>query len=157
MKKILLVVLAAAVVLAAWLYNGELTIWGCLLALLPVMFFNQGIVVAGNMNKAWRKASPDMARGKAGMGTKISVWSYISSTAILPFLWIAAFSIIGILPLATIIVFLTLPVAIGCSRTMYGLLDGATNLLADLSDRTVTLSLMFSFLLSLAFIIGKFI
>ncbi len=157
MKTIILAVLFAAVALASWFYNGELTVWGTLVALLPGMFLLQSISLSKSIRRAWGKATPDFAKSKAGMGTKISVWSYISSTAILPYLWIAAFTMIGILPIATIIVFLTLPVAIACSRTMFKLLDGATGLQSDLPNRTTSLAYMLSTLLALALLIGKFI
>ncbi len=157
MRTILLAIMLAAVVLASWLYNGELTVWNAILAALPVLFLIQGISISQNMRRAWGRATPDMARAKTGMSAKISVWSYIASTSILPFIWIAISAMAGMLPLTTIIVFLTLPVAIGCSRTMYKLMDGATGLLADLSARTATLTILFSLLLSLALVIGRFI
>ncbi len=154
MKKILLVVLLAAVLLTAWFYNNGVTA----IAVLPVILLIQSILVANSISKAWGRSTPDMARAKAGKAAKVSIWSYIISTSILPYLWVAIFSIIGFFPLATIIVFLTLPVAIGCSRTIHKLLEGgAAGLLADISDRTVNLSLMFSALLAAAFVIGRFI
>ncbi len=153
MKRFMIVILLAAVLFAAWFYNSGVTA----IAVLPVILLVQSILVAGNLNKAWGRTTPDMARTKAGVSTKISVWSYITATAILPYLWVAIFSMLGFFPLATIIVFLTLPVAIGCSRSVFYLPDGATGLLADISDRTVNLTLIFSTLLALAFVIGKFI
>ncbi len=152
MKKILLVVVLAAVALAAWFYNSGITA----IAILPVILLIQSILVSDNLGKVWSKAS---ATGpKAGKGAGISVWSYIVSTAVLPFLWIAVFSMIGFFPLATIIVFLTLPVAIACAQTMaQSLKGGNTSVFTDLSDRTMNLSLIFSALLALSFLIGKFI
>ncbi len=157
MKTILLVIMFAAVVLASWFYNGESTIWYSLMAGVPVLLFLQSISISKNSRKAWGKARPETARTKAGMATKTLVWNYICSTAIFPFLWVAAFAMSGLLPLTTIIVFLTLPVAIGCSRTMFKLLDGATGLLADLPNRTTTLTLLFSLLLTVALLLGRFI
>ncbi len=153
MKKFLLVVSFVAVTVAAWFYNSGVTA----IASLPVVLLIQSILVAGNMSKAWADVSPDTVEAKAGTSVKVSIWSYIISTSILPFLWVAVFSIIGFFPLSTIMVFLTLPVAIGCSRAMRKFPEGAVSLLGDLSDRTLNLSLMFSALLALAFIVGKFI
>ncbi len=153
MKKILLVVLFAAALLAAWFYNSSIIS----IAALPVILFIQSIIVADNLYKTWGKATPDTARAKAGKTAKVSVWSYIVSTAILPYLWVAVFSLIGFFPLTTIIIFLSLPVAIGCSRSLFFLLDGSTGILSDIGDRTINLSLIFTALLAISFIIGKFI
>ena len=61
------------------------------------------------------------------------------------------------MPLATIIIFLTLPVAIGCAKTMMTSIEGGAGIIADLDVRTANLQLMFSVLLTTAFIVGKFI
>ncbi len=153
MKKILLVVLVLAVMAAAWFYNDSIIS----IAVLPVILMILSIVTSSNIARAWGNATLDTAMAKVGKATEVSVWSYVVSTAILPYLWVAVFSMIGFLPLATIIVFLTLPVAIACSRAMRNLLEGATSLLGDICDRTINLTLMFSVLLTLSFLIGKFI
>ncbi len=153
MKKILLAILVLALMAAAWSYNDSITS----LAVLPAILMILSILTSDNMAKAWGGTSPDIARTKMGKAVKVPVWSYVVSTAILPYLCVAVFSMIGFFPLATIIVFLTLPVAIGCSMAVLKLPEGATNLLSDISDRTINLSLMFTFLLTVSFIIGKFI
>ena len=61
------------------------------------------------------------------------------------------------MPLTTIIVFLTLPVAIACAQTMKNSIEGGVGVIADLDVRTANLQLIFSVLLTAAFIIGKFI
>ncbi len=157
MKNILVAVMLVVVVAASWFYNGELTVWNAILAVLPTLFLIQSIFIAQNLRKAWGKATPDMSRTKSGMNTKILVWHYMFSTAILPFIWLTIFTIIGLLPLTSIIAFLSLPVAIACSQTVYNLLDGATGLLADIRDRSANLTIIFSLLLTAAFIIGRFI
>ena len=90
------------------------------------------------------------------LGNKISAWIY-GFEVIFPFVWIGACSIIGIMPLSTIIVFLTLPVAIGCAQTMKNSIDGGAKMIADLDVRTANLQLFFSVLLTIAFAVGKFI
>ncbi len=61
------------------------------------------------------------------------------------------------MPLWTIIVFLTLPVAIACERTMRKAVDGGVVLIADLDVRTANVQLMFSLLLTLAFAVDGLI
>lgn len=74
---------------------------------------------------------------------------------IFPFVWIAFFSIFGLMPLHTIIAFLTLPVAIGCAKTMLKAPEDI-NIIADLDVRTANLQLMFSLLLAAAFTVARF-
>jgi hypothetical protein len=61
------------------------------------------------------------------------------------------------MPLTTIVIFLTVPVAIGCAKTMISYIEGGIGLIADLDVRTANLQLMFSALLTIALVIGKFI
>ena len=90
------------------------------------------------------------------IGSKASAILY-GFEVIFPFVWVGVLSIIGFLPLTTIIVFLTLVVAIGCAQTMMKYLDGGSELIGDLDVRTANLQLMFSALLSIAFVVAKFI
>ena len=76
---------------------------------------------------------------------------------IFPYAWIAVCSIAGLMPLSTIVIFLTLPVAMGCSRTMMKSINGGSDIIADLDVRTANLQLLFSALLSVALIVDKFI
>ena len=91
-----------------------------------------------------------------GLGSKFSAWLY-GFEMMFPFVWVGVCSIIGIMPLSTIIIFLTVPVAIGCAKTMISSVEGGTGLIADLDVRTANLQLMFSALLTVAFVVGKFI
>ena len=61
----------------------------------------------------------------------------------------------GLMPLSTIAIFLTLPVAMGCSRTMMKSIKGGAGIIADLDVRTANLQLIFSALLSLALVLDK--
>ncbi len=135
---VLMPVLATA---AFWLYEGCTISWSLLWAAVPALLMTAGILTGA-------KAVTN--------GTMNSVRCYIT-LVIAPFVMVGLCSMFGIMPLATIAVFLTLPVAIGCSRTMYKSLDGGASVISDLPARTATLQLMFSVLLSLAFIAGKFI
>ena len=64
----------------------------------------------------------------------------------------------GLLPLHTIIIFLTLPIALACASTMKKSVGQETPmLLADLDVRTANLQMMFSVLLSISFVVARFI
>ena len=71
--------------------------------------------------------------------------------------YLAILSIIGIFPMATIIVFMTIPVAIGCSKTMVNSIEGGTHLTRDLGARTANLLRMYSALLAVAFAVARFL
>ena len=87
---------------------------------------------------------------------RISSILYTLELAI-PYLWVAGFSIATVLPFSTVIVFLTIPVAIACSKTMRNSREDAEHLRADMTPRTATLLLQFVILLTAGVILGKFL
>ena len=91
-----------------------------------------------------------------GLGTKVSALLY-GFEMIFPYVWIGVLSIIGILPVSTVFIFLTLPVAIGCAKTMKNSVTGGTAMIADLDVRTANLQLMFSVILTVTLIVARFI
>ena len=75
----------------------------------------------------------------------------------LPFAVVGVCSIIGIMPMHTIILFMTIPVAVALHRTMKrGVREGAGPLV-DLDTRTVNFLLVASALLVVAFVAARFI
>ena len=76
---------------------------------------------------------------------------------IFPFVWVGVCSILGIMPMHTIIVFMTIPVAVACHRTMKRSLKEGVRPIADLDVRTANLQLVFSALLTVAFVSAKYI
>jgi hypothetical protein len=52
---------------------------------------------------------------------------------------------------------MTLPVAIACAQTMKNSVEGGVEMIADLDVRTANLQLMFSLLLTVAFIAARFL
>ena len=91
-----------------------------------------------------------------GLGKKASARLY-SFEVIFPFVWIAVCSIMGLMPIYTVFIFLTLPVALGCSRTMIKAVNSDSDIIADLDVRTANLQLMFSVILSITFVVSKLI
>ena len=104
--------------------------WEVLLAIVPT-----GLIAAG------------ITHGK----NKTAAYSYaveIMST----YIYVAALSFAGLFPMTTIMVFLTIPIAIGCSKTIVNSIEGGAHLTKDLGARTANLIQLFSILFSVSFI-----
>ena len=87
---------------------------------------------------------------------RISSFLYTLEIAV-PYLWIAGFSFAKVLPFSTVLVFLTIPIAIACSKTMRNSREDAEHLRADMTPRTANLLLQFVILLTVGVILGKFL
>ena len=135
-KSCYIALLMPVVVAAAFLFwKGNLDSWisDICISVIPVALMTVGIFV--------RKPSPKR------YGFEL----------IAPFIWVGAFSIAGFMPLATIISFMTLPVAIACAQTMKKIADGGSHLFSDLGERTARLQMMFSTLLAVSFVVARFL
>lgn len=130
--------------------------WNVLYVALPVGLITDGILHSNNTRDMVTDKRAGIVTMAMGLGTKVSAWLY-GFEMIFPFIWVGVCSILGIMPLSTIIIFLTIPVAIGCAKTMMNSVNGGVGMIADLDVRTANLQLMFSALLTVAFVIGKFI
>ena len=104
--------------------------WEILLAVLPVGLISSGIT--------------------HGLG-KGAAYCYAAEIMV-TYLYVALLSFFGVFPMTTIIVFLTIPIAIGCSKTIVNSTEGAVHLTKDLGARTANLLHLFSILLSVAFV-----
>ena len=109
--------------------------WDVLIAIVPLGLIASGITHGKNKTAAHYYASEIMAT----------------------YAYLAINSIIGIFPMATIIVFMTIPIAIGCSKTMLNSIEGGAHLTRDLGARTANLLHLFSILLTVAFAVARFI
>lgn len=130
--------------------------WSILLIALPVGLITDGILHSNNTRDTLTDKRAGIKTMAMGLGHKASAILY-GFEVIFPFVWIGVLSIMGLLPLTTIAIFLTLAVAIGCAKTMMHSLEGGSGVIADLDVRTANLQLIFSALLTLAFIVAKFI
>lgn len=74
-----------------------------------------------------------------------------------PYLWIAGFSFAKVLPFSTVLVFLTVPIAIACTKTMRNSREDAEHLRVDIMSRTATLLLQFVVLLTIGVLVGRFL
>ena len=109
--------------------------WDVLLAIIPV-----GLIASG------------ITHGK----NKVAAQSY-AFEILMSYAYLAILSIIGVFPTATIIVFMTVPVAIGCSKTIINSINGGAHLTRDLGARTANLLHLFTTLLAVAFAVARFI
>lgn len=128
--------------------------WSVLWIALPVGLITDGILHSNNTRDMVPDKRAEIKTLAMGLGVKASAVMY-GFEVLFPFVWIAVCSILGIMPLSTIIIFLTLPVALGCSQTMMKSINGGSSIIADLDVRTANLQLMFSVLLSAALIVSK--
>lgn len=123
---------------------------------LPVGLITDGILHCNNTRDMLTDKRAGISTMAMKLGNKASAWLY-GFEVIFPFIWIGVCSIVGIMPLTTLAIFLTLPIAIACAQTMLNSLSGGAGMIADLDVRTANLQLLFSVLLTAAFIAGRFI
>lgn len=128
--------------------------WSVLWIALPVGLITDGILHSNNTRDMVPDKRAEIKTLAMGIGAKASAVMY-GVEVLLPFAWVAVCSILGIMPLSTIIIFLTLPIAMGCSQTMMKSVKRGVSIIGDLDVRTANLQLMFSVLLSVAFIAAK--
>lgn len=127
-----------------------------LIIALPLGLITDGILHSNNTRDMATDARAGIKTMAMALGTKSSAILY-GFEMLFPFLWIGVCSIAGFMPIWTVAAFMTLPVAIACAQTMKNSVSAGTQLIADLDVRTANLQLMFSFLLTVAFVVARFI
>ncbi|MGM9763012.1 MAG: prenyltransferase [Candidatus Cryptobacteroides sp.] len=143
------------------LFSGRPELWGdafdeIMLLAVPVGLITVGILHANNT----RDAATDKAAGihtlPIVIGPKASVVVYCCEILI-PYVWIAVLSIVGIFPLSTVVVFLTLPFACGLCYNMAKSLKLGARRIATLDAATARIQLFFSLALSLSFFVAHYL
>lgn len=127
-----------------------------LIIALPLGLITDGILHSNNTRDIATDARAGIRTMAMSLGTKSSAVLY-GFEMLFPFVWVGVCSIAGFMPIATIIVFMTLPVAIACAQTMKNSVEGGAHMIADLDVRTANLQLMFSLLLTVAFVVARFL
>ena len=130
--------------------------WSVLLIALPIGLITDGILHSNNTRdmKTDKRAGINTMAMSLGLKSAATLYAF---EVIFPYAWVGICSIFGFLPLHTIIIFMTLPVALGCAKTMVHGVENKIELIADMDVRTANLQLMFSVLLSIAFVLARFI
>ena len=127
-----------------------------LIVALPLGLIIDGILHSNNTRDMATDSRAGIKTMAMALGTKSSAILY-GFEMLFPFLWIGVCSIAGFMPIWTVAAFMTLPVAIACAQTMKNSVSAGSQLIADLDVRTANLQLMFSFLLTVAFVVARFI
>ena len=131
--------------------------WNVLLIALPVGLITDGILHCNNTRDIATDKRAGINTMAMWLGTKAAARLY-AFEMVFPYIWVGVCSIAGLLPLHTIIIFLTLPIALACASTMKKSVGQETPmLLADLDVRTANLQMLFSVLLSISFVVARFI
>ena len=130
--------------------------WNVLFVALPVGLITDGILHSNNSRDVMTDRRAGITTMAMSMGPKMAVLLY-GVEMYFPYAWIAVLSIAGLLPVYTVFIFLTLPVAIGNARTMARSMKAGVEMIADLDVKTANLQLMFSVLLTAALVVAKFI
>lgn len=130
--------------------------WTVLFIALPVGLITDGILHSNNTRDTEHDSRAGIKTMAMGLGAKVSAWIY-GFEMVFPFIWIAVLSMIGMLPYTTVFIFLTLPIAVACAKTMLNSVEGGVHLIGDLDVRTANLQLLFSLLLTIGLVVGKFI
>ena len=130
--------------------------WSVLWVALPVGLITDAILHSNNTRDMDPDRRANIRTMAMGLEKRASARLY-AFEVIFPFVWIGVCSIIGLMPFYTVFIFLTIPVAFGCARTMIKAAECGSDIIADLDVRTANLQLMFSLILSLTFIVSKFI
>ena len=116
--------------------------WNVLLIALPVGLITDGILHCNNTRDIATDKRAGINTMAMWLGTKAAARMY-AFEMVFPYIWVGICSIIGLLPLHTIIIFLTLPIALACASTMKKSIGQETPmLLGDLDVRTANLHYM---------------
>jgi 1,4-dihydroxy-2-naphthoate octaprenyltransferase len=91
-----------------------------------------------------------------GLGAKASAVMY-SFEVLFPFVWIVVCVVMKLMPWPVLAALVALPIALGCSRRMMRSPKGGAELILDLDQKTAQLQMVFSLLLSIAFVISRFV
>lgn len=127
-----------------------------LLVALPLGLITDGILHSNNTRDMHTDSRAGIKTMAMNLGVKSSAVLY-GFEMLFPFVWIGVCSIAGFMPIATVIAFMTLPVAIACAQTMKNSVEGGLQMIADLDVRTANLQLFFSLLLTVAFVAARFL
>ena len=127
-----------------------------LIIALPLGLITDGILHSNNTRDLETDARAGIKTMAMSLGVKSAAVLY-GFEVLFPFVWIAICSIAGFMPIATVIAFMTLPIAIGCAQTMKNSVTGGSQMIADLDVRTANLQLLFSILLTVAFVVSRLI
>lgn len=130
--------------------------WSVLLIALPLGLITDGILHTNNTRDMPTDREANIKTLPMIIGHKASAIMYFTEMMV-PYIWIGILSMLHILPLWTVIIFMTFPVAIANGRKMMKSLKNGMGIIHDLDVSTAHLQLLFSTLLALSFIIAQWL
>lgn len=130
--------------------------WSVLLIALPVGLITDGILHSNNTRDMVPDKRANIKTLAMGLGTKVSAVIY-SFEVLFPFVWIAACVVMKTMPWPVLAVLLAFPIALGCGKTMMKCPREGVDVILDLDQKTAKLQMVFSLLLTITFIISKFV
>ena len=148
-KNLIIAVLMPVLVVLSYLYavGFQIEFRPLLTLILMVVLMAMAIRRARNTYEMMSQVMKDMTAWRS------SASMYIAEIA-LPYIALPIFTFGGSFPYSTIIVFLSLPVAIACTKTMKNAIKGGPAMIADLDDRTANLTAIFAVLFSIALLVS---
>lgn len=129
--------------------------WNILWIALPVGLITDGILHSNNTRDILPDKRANIKTLAMGLGAKVSAVMY-SFEVLFPFVWIAVCVAMNILPWPALAALMAFPIALGCSKTMMKSTKEGAEIILDLDQRTAKLQMVFSLLLSIAFVVSKF-
>lgn len=129
--------------------------WSVLYVALPIGLITDAILHSNNTRDMITDKQAGIVTMAMCMGKKSAAWLY-GFEVTFPCLWVVAMVAVGIFLWPALIAILTIPMSAKCAKTMLSGYND-TNAIAALDMRTAQLQTAFSVLLSVGFIISKFI
>ena len=130
--------------------------WSVLLIALPVGLITDGILHSNNTRDMIPDKRAEIKTLAMGLGAKASAAMY-SFEVLFPFVCVAVCVAMKVMPWLALVALIALPVAIGCSKTMLRCPKEGADIILDLDQKTAKLQMVFSLLLSIAFVISKLV
>ena len=130
--------------------------WSVLLIALPVGLITDGILHSNNTRDMVPDKRAEIKTLAMGLGTKASAVMY-SFEVLFPFVWVIVCVAMKLMPWPVLAALVAFPIALGCSKTMMKSPEEGAELILDLDQKTAQLQMVFSLLLSIAFVISKFV
>ena len=130
--------------------------WSVLLIALPVGLITDGILHSNNTRDMVPDKRAEIKTLAMGLGAKASAVMY-SFEVLFPFVWVIVCVAMKLMPWPVLAALVAFPIALGCSKTMMKSPKEGAELILDLDQKTAQLQMVFSLLLSIAFVISKFV
>jgi 1,4-dihydroxy-2-naphthoate octaprenyltransferase len=130
--------------------------WSVLLIALPVGLITDGILHSNNTRDMVPDKRAEIKTLAMGIGAKASAVMY-SFEVLFPFVWVVACVVMKAMPWPVLVALIAFPIALGCSKTMLKSPNEGADVILDLDQKTAKLQMVFSLLLSVAFVISRLV